>query len=89
MQISAINRVRYAAWAWLAAALLVGLAIGGALTAGLLLPQLRDAQGALAHRQQVASLGASDGPALQPGEEALADRSAARGGSPYLAPVAA
>lgn len=89
MQISAVNRARFAAWAWLAAALLVGLAIGGAVTAGLLLPQLRDAQGALAHQQQVASLGASDGPALHPGEEALADLSAARGESPYVAPAAA
>lgn len=89
MPISAINRVRYAAWAWLAAALLVGLAIGGAVTAGLLLPQLRAAQGALARYQLLVSLGAGAAPALHPGEEALANPNVAREEPPPVAPATA
>lgn len=72
MQLSAINRVRYTAWAWLAAAFMVGGAVGGAVAGLTLLQQLRETKLALEQQQLRQELGAWSGVAPRPGEEALA-----------------
>lgn len=86
MKLNAIDRLRYAAWAWLAAAFLVGLSTGG-VAAGLpLLQQLREAKQALERLQQRDELGSWGRVAPIPGEEALSDLAGARDVAPAPPP---